>query len=57
MILSDISCYPTLFLTNARSVLPKLDELRLILSALNIDIAVILESWLYKDIVEAKTKG
>ena len=46
------SC-PSLFLTNARSILPKMDELRLSMSALHAEVAIVTESWLDIDISDA----
>ena len=46
MILSERCPCPSIFLTNARSVLPKLDELRLTTSLVNADIVIVTESWL-----------
>lgn len=43
------SC-PSIFLTNARSVLPKIDELRLCASSTNADIVIVTESWLTDNI-------
>ena len=40
-------------MTNARSILPKLDELRLITSCVNADVCIITESWLHEEIDDA----
>lgn len=45
------SC-PSVFLTNARSILPKLDELRLCVSSLKADIVFVTESWLTDDVAD-----
>jgi hypothetical protein len=41
---------PGFYLLNARSLLPKIDELTALLSANDIDLVAITESWLNKDI-------
>ena len=43
------SC-PSVFLTNARSILPKMDELRLCVCSMKADIAIVTESWLTDDV-------
>ena len=40
------SC-PSIFLTNARSILPKIDDLRLTASSVNADVIIVTESWLH----------
>ena len=50
MILSKSLKCPSFFLTNARSILPKIDELRLSAVALHADVLIITESWLHEDI-------
>ena len=49
MILSGPRC-PSLFVTNARSILPKIDELRLSVSTLRADVTIVTESWLHDKI-------
>ena len=44
------SPYPSFFLTNARSVFPKIDELRVTVAALRADVVAITRSWLNHDI-------
>ena len=44
--------YPSIFLTNARSVFPKIDELRVSVDALAADLIAITESWLHDDIYD-----
>ena len=41
---------PSIFLTNARSILPKLDELRLSVTALDVQVVIVTESWLCSDV-------
>ena len=43
------SC-PSVFLTNARSILPKMDELCLCVSSMNADLVIVTESWLNDDV-------
>ena len=45
------SC-PSIFLTNTRSILPKLDELRLCVTSMQADIVIVTESWLSNDVTD-----
>ena len=44
--------YPSLLLLNARSLLPKIDELYLLSRTINQDIVIISESWLTDDVLD-----
>ena len=50
MILPEGTPCPSIFLTNARSVIPKFDELRLTTSFVNADVVIVTESWLHSTI-------
>ena len=50
MILTTNPRFPSVFLTNARSVFPKMDELRLTVLSLRADVVIVTESWLNNDL-------
>ena len=50
MILQKTVQCPSFFLTNARSILPKFDDLRLSSMTLHADVLIVTESWLHNDI-------
>ena len=48
---ASASC-PSVLLTNARSVFPKLDELRILADVLRADVIAITESWLHEGLTD-----